>query len=111
MSSKARDQVTMGGHLLALTGFLGLSVLVCFAPMYASATDVPGDLGDARFNIYILEHVYRWLTGQAPSLLSPPMFHPYPNTLGFSDNHAGSALVHAGFRALGSDPSRRTRAG
>ena len=104
MSSKVGDQVTTRGHLLALTGFLGLSWLVCFAPMYASAVDVPGNLGDARFNIYVLEHVYQWLIGRVPSLLSPPMFHPYPNTLGFSDNHAGSALVYAAFRALGSDP-------
>ena len=28
---------------------------------------IPGDIGDARFNSYVLEHFFRWITGQAPS--------------------------------------------
>jgi hypothetical protein len=88
-------------HLQAVVAFLALSGLVFFGPIFNGAADVPGDLGDARFNIYILEHVYQWLTGA--TLPSPPMFYPYPNTLGFSDNHAGSAIFYAAFRFLGFD--------
>jgi hypothetical protein len=31
------------------------------------------------------------------------MFYPYPNALGFSDNHAGSAMFYVAFRFLGFD--------
>ncbi len=63
--------------------------------------EAPGDLGDSRFNIFVLEHVYRWLTGASSSLGSPAIFYPFPDALFFSDTHAGSALVYALFRALG----------
>jgi hypothetical protein len=66
--------------------------------------EAPGDLGDARFNLYVLEHVYRWLTGQDASLVSPAIFYPFRDALFFSDAHAGSALVYAVFRALGLSP-------
>jgi hypothetical protein len=90
--------------LLPVPILLALSWFTFLGKNLSGATDVPGDLGDARFNIYILEHVYRWLTGAAPSLLSPPMFHPYPYTLGFSDNHVGSVVFYALFRVVGADP-------
>ena len=74
-----------------------------FGPLLSGLDAVPGDLGDARFNIFVLEHVYRWLGGHEPSLLSPPMFWPYPYTLGFSDTHAGTAWVYALLRTGGLD--------
>ncbi|MFT4247501.1 MAG: hypothetical protein QM581_05610 [Pseudomonas sp.] len=64
---------------------------------------VPGDLGDARFNGIILEHFYRWLTGQEASLLSPGFFYPMPGALTFSDNHWGTAWVYSIYRGLGFD--------
>ena len=63
--------------------------------------EAPGDLIDGRFNLYVLEHIYRWLTGQESSLVSPAIFYPFRDVLFFSDAHAGSALVYAAFRALG----------
>ena len=77
--------------------------LAYFGPLLTGPTDVPGDLGDARFNLYVLEHVFRWLSGNEPSLLSPPMFWPYPLTLGFSDTHAGTFWIYALLRAVGLD--------
>jgi hypothetical protein len=62
---------------------------------------VPGDLGDARFNIYILEHLARWLAGRDASLASPGIFYPFPGALYFSDTHFGSAFFYVIFRALG----------
>jgi hypothetical protein len=82
---------------------LALAVLVFFRPILSGPNDVPGDLGDSRFNIYVLEHVYRWMIGAEKSLLSLPIFYPYPLTLGFSDTHFGSEIFYALFRVLGFD--------
>lgn len=62
---------------------------------------VPGDLGDARFNSVILEHMRLWVTGRAESLWSPGYFFPHPDVLGFGDNHFGSFWTYAVARALG----------
>lgn len=64
-------------------------------------TATPGDLGDARFNSVILEHVYRWLIGLEPSLWSPRFYYPFEGTLAFSDNHFGSIAPYVAARALG----------
>ena len=58
-------------------------------------TAVPGDLGDARFNSIILEHIFQWLRGDSTSLWSPSFFYPYQDALAFSDNHFGSAWIYA----------------
>lgn len=84
--------------------FALLGYMMVFLPIYASSNDVPGNHGDATLNTYLLEHVYKWLSGQTPSLGSLRAFFPFPDTFGFSDTHAGSALVYAGFRRLGLDP-------
>jgi len=63
----------------------------------------PGDLGDARFNDVVLEHFYRWMTGQQRSLISPSYFYPMPGALTFSDNHWGSAWIYSIFRMIGAD--------
>jgi hypothetical protein len=83
--------------------FLALAIAVFFWPFFGGPNDVPGDIADARLNIYLLEHVYRWIVGAHDALLSPPMFFPYPYTLGFSDTYAGSSWVYAAFRGIGLD--------
>lgn len=65
--------------------------------------DIPGDLGDARFNSVVLEHVYRWAIGHASSLWSAPYFYPFPDVIAFSDNHFGSSPVYILFRGIGLD--------
>ena len=61
----------------------------------------PGDLGDARFNSIVLEHLYQWTTGQARSLWSPEFFYPFEGALAFSDNHFGSGLSYIAARWFG----------
>lgn len=67
---------------------------------------VPGDLGDARFNAIILEHNYRFLTGQWPATFwdLPWMFYPFKGGLALSDVLTGNLLTYAPFRFLGLDP-------
>ncbi len=90
-----------------LRGIVWFSVFLAFGTFayllravdYLSA--IPGDLGDARFNSVILEHVFQWVTGKVDSLWSPPFFYPFENVLAFSDNHFGSSPVYILFRQLG----------
>jgi hypothetical protein len=63
----------------------------------------PGDLGDARFNMYVLEHGYRWLVRLDQSFWSAPFFYPAQNVIAYSDNHLGSLLAYAFFRILGAN--------
>lgn len=55
---------------------------------------IPGDLGDARFNNYVLETIYLRLTGEVNSFWNMQMYYPYPLVGGFSDNHLGSSLFY-----------------
>lgn len=64
-------------------------------------TAFPGDLVDARFNMVVLEHLFRWITGSAHSLWSPGFFYPFPDALAFSDNHFGSGAFYIIWRLMG----------
>ena len=106
MSTASRDQGWAGGRhwplLLALAfGLLGIAL-----PQADFFRAIPGDLGDARFNSLILEHVFRWLAGIDASLWSPGFFFPFPGALAFSDNHFGTVGVYALLRLGGLSPER-----
>lgn len=64
---------------------------------------IPGDFGDARFNNYILEHGYKYLTGQVSSFWDAPIMYPFKNTIAFSDNLLGTMPIYAVFRAINFD--------
>lgn len=64
---------------------------------------IPGDMGDARFNNYILEHGYKYLTGEIEEYWNAPFLFPYPNVIALSDNLLGSLPVYAFFRLIGED--------
>jgi hypothetical protein len=89
--------------------FVPLSIFVVglwFSVLKAMGTGlsyIPGDLGDNRFNNYVLEHFYRWITRLDPTYWSASFFYPFPNTIAFSDNLLGSAFFYAGFRRIGLD--------
>jgi hypothetical protein len=61
---------------------------------------IPGDFGDARFNNYILEHGYKYLTGDVKSYWDAPIMFPFRNTIAFSDNLLGTMPIYAVFRAF-----------
>lgn len=66
---------------------------------------LPGNLGDMRFNLYILEHNHLFFTGQlSTSYWDAPFMYPVKNIITFSDNLIGSAPLYSlpriiGFRA------------
>jgi len=63
----------------------------------------PGDLGDGRFNLYLLEHAYKFFTGEISNFWDAPFMYPESNVISYSDNLLGSALFYSIFRLLGFD--------
>jgi hypothetical protein len=85
-----------------------LAVGLVEVPLAFTGTDlryIPGDLIDSRFNNYILEHGYRWLTRRPHgSFWSPPFCYPARNMAAGSDAHLGTLPLYAAFRAGGAGP-------
>ncbi len=61
---------------------------------------IPGDMGDARFNNYILEHFHSYVTGRADDYWDAPFMYPWKNVIAHSDNLLGTAPIYSVFRAL-----------
>jgi hypothetical protein len=77
--------------------------LIILRPLGPHLALVPGDLGDARLNNYILEHFFRWATRVDLDYWNATFFYPYQKTIAFSDNLMGSAPFYALFRWTGLD--------
>src|ERR1700739_254121 len=71
--------------------------------LFFRVDQIPGGFDDARINMYVLEHGYRWLLGLDKLFLSAPFFSPAQNVITYSDNHLGSFLFYSVFRILGAD--------
>src|SRR6516225_123977 len=69
--------------------------------LFFKVDKIPGGWGDAVFNMYVLEHGYRWLMHLDSSFWSAPFFYPAPNVITYSDNHLGSLLFYFVFRIFG----------
>jgi hypothetical protein len=87
-------------YLLLLLVF-GVGLFGYLLPTLGWGKMIPGDLGDARFNSVILEHLFQWVTGKVPKLWSPQFFYPFENVLAFSDNLFGSAWAYIAARLFG----------
>lgn len=72
--------------------------LAIFGPDHAL---IPGDLGDARFNNYILEHFHHFITGKLASYWDAPFMYPWKNVIALSDNLLGTAPLYSAFRTFG----------
>lgn len=86
------------GPLLLLLYGLWSFPLALFGPDRAL---IPGDLGDARFNNYILEHFHQYATGALDNYWDAPFMYPYKNVIALSDNLLGTAPIYSLFRHLG----------
>ena len=84
--------------------FLAIGFVLMIDPLVLGG-HVPGNSGDSRLNLYVLEHFYQSLVGLSKSFTDAPFFYPWPATIGFSDTHWGTGFIYALFRAAGLDSS------
>lgn len=83
---------------------LGIGLLFCTLPIVGFNFEfLPGDLGDGRFNMFILEHGYQFLSFQLDSYWSAPFMYPEENVITISDNLLGMVPVYSFFRMLGAE--------
>lgn len=85
---------------------LGLILGLYFIVLNITGIDFayfPGDLGDGRFNIYILEHAHQFFSGNLDSFWSAPFMYPEKEIITFSDNLLGTAPLYSIFRVFGAD--------
>ena len=64
---------------------------------------IPGDLGDARFINFLLEHGHQSITGNGPSFWDASFMHPFDNTIAISDNMLGTLPIYSVIRMFGLD--------
>jgi hypothetical protein len=55
--------------------------LVVLRPLGPNLAQLPGDLGDTRFNNYLLEHFFRWILGLDKNYWNAVFFYPYPRAI------------------------------
>lgn len=89
------------GLLVSIALFLTGIWTVPLAVFGPDRTFIPGDMGDARFNNYILEHFHRWSMGEEPSFWDAPFMYPWKNVVALSDNLFGTAPFYSVFRHSG----------
>ncbi len=61
---------------------------------------LPGDLGDGRFNNYLLEHAYKFFTFQLDSFWEAPFMYPEEQVISYSDNLLGTVPLYGLFRFM-----------
>lgn len=85
---------------------LGLIVGLYFIVLKITGLDFayfPGDLGDGRFNMYILEHAHQYFSGNIESYWNAPFMYPEKEVITYSDNLLGTAPFYSFFRLLGAN--------
>lgn len=84
--------------LIAL--ILGL-LTVQFRVLGFDFSRIPGDLGDARFNLFLLEHAYQFTSGMVSDFWGAGFFYPETSAISFSDNLLGSSPIYTLGRWIG----------
>lgn len=87
----------------SLVVFAVLTVLLFF-PYARSPGTVVSDPGDPLLLIWVMEWVERAIVHSPLKLLSAPMFHPFPDTLAYTDPVVPHALVALPLHVLGVGP-------
>jgi hypothetical protein len=90
--------------LLVPVFFLAMGLFLLFHPMILSGLAlIQTDPGDPRYDNYLLEHGYQWITGNPAhkSFWNAPFFFPAVNTAAYSEILLGSGPAYWCFRALG----------
>jgi hypothetical protein len=104
IGDETRRRLSWSADLLAAILFLALGVWVVLHP-FTTGREMPGDIGDPRFNLSMLEFFYRtlvdFLHGRPADFVDAPFFFPWPRVTNFSDTFWGDAEVYAFLRAFG----------
>jgi hypothetical protein len=95
---------SVSGKIYVWLVFVAGLYLIVIRPLGAGLLLVPGDLGDARLCMYLLEHFYRWMVGLDSSFWNAAFFYPYNLTVAFSDSFLGEGPFYAIFRLAGLHP-------
>lgn len=93
-------------HLIGLLFLIAGFFLVILPYVGIDFGSIPGDFGDARFNLYVLEHGFQYITGQVDSYWSAPFFYPAREVTSYSDNLLGNLPIYALFRFLNFNSER-----
>jgi hypothetical protein len=92
------------GRALGVLAVAAVALAVFNRVALVSGLDaVPGDVGDGRFNLAVLEHWYRVALGAEP-WASPGFYFPVPGVLGYSDALVLLAPEYGAARWAGLDP-------
>ncbi len=86
--------------------FLGLFVGLYFFSISVTSSTLkyfPGDLGDSRFCMYMLENAHKFICFQTTTFWNAPFMYPETNVVTFSENLLGSVPFYSIFRFLGYD--------
>jgi hypothetical protein len=75
--------------------------MFCFQIVGYKLEYIPGDLGDARFINYILEHGHQYISGSTPSFWNAQFMYPYEGTIAISDNMIGTLPIYSFWRITG----------
>ncbi len=74
--------------------FLGLFFSV-YPIIFYPHDGFPGDFGDGRLNLILLEHSYQWLMGTVDSFWNPTwVFYPFKNGLALGEVMVGSSFPY-----------------
>lgn len=90
--------VTISAFILPLC--IGL-VISIFPYLGYGFEFLPGDLGDTRFNIFLLEHASQFFLGNVDYFWGAGFMYPEAEVISLSDNLLGSAPFYTLFRVLG----------
>lgn len=81
--------------LLAGVYFINLTLLSVSFEFF------PGDYGDARFCMYLLEHFHLYMTGAVDDFWNAPFLYPETNVITYSENLVGSGIFYSVPRLFG----------
>jgi hypothetical protein len=92
--------------IFAVLGWAIAIILAHYPMLLSGLSRMQADPGDTRFNGYLLEHSFRWLTSHDAnrSLWSPPFFYPHTNVLAYSDLMISFAPLYWIWRVCGVAP-------
>lgn len=97
------DKSVIRGHVAALAIMVTLSVAMTY-PLAFRAWDTITNYGDPLLNTWIIAWDVHKLGSDPLNLFNANIFHPYTNTLAYSENLIGTAIIAAPLIVLTDNP-------